>query len=369
MTMKGRPDWQTLRIGGRSIGEGCAPFIVAEMSGNHGGSLDTALALVDAVADSGAHALKLQTYTADTMTLDVDGPGFVVEEPGSLWRGERLYDLYRRAATPWEWHGPLFERCRQRGLLAFSTPFDESAVDFLETLDVPCYKISSFECTDVPLIRRVARTGKPLIVSTGMASEEEIAQAVAAARDAGCRDLVLLKCTSTYPAAPDDINLRAIPMLRERFGCPVGLSDHTLGIGVAVASVALGAVMVEKHVTLSRAAGAVDAGFSLEPAELAALVAESERAWRALGRADIGCAAGERPSLAYRRSLYVAKDIGEGEVFSAANVRAVRPGFGLPPGDIGLVVGRRAVRALRAGEPMSWEVVEGGRQVAGEAQE
>lgn len=349
-----------VHIGARRLGSGLPPLIVAEMSGNHGGSLQTALALVDAVADAGAHALKLQTYTADTMTLDVDGPGFVVSEPGSLWRGERLYDLYRRAATPWEWHAVLFERCRARGLLAFSTPFDETAVDFLETLNVPCYKISSFECTDVPLIRRVARTGKPLIVSTGMASEDEIAEAVAAARAAGCVDLILLKCTSTYPAAPDDINLRAIPLMQRQFCCPVGLSDHTLGMGVAVASVAFGAVMIEKHVTLSRADGAVDAAFSLEPAELAALVTESERAWRALGEPVIACAKGERASLAYRRSLYIAEDVTAGEVLSASNVRAVRPGFGLPPDCLDRVIGRRAKRPLLKGEPLAWDLLEGG---------
>lgn len=344
-------------IEGRPVGHDVPPLIVAEMSGNHGGSLDVALKLVDAVAEAGAHALKLQTYTADTMTLDVDGPGFVVEEPGSLWRGERLYDLYQRAATPWDWHSAIFERCRAHGLIVFSTPFDETAVDFLEGLNVPCYKISSFECTDVPLIRRVACTGKPVIVSTGMASESEIVQAVTAASEAGCRELILLKCTSTYPALPDDINLLAIPEMARCFDCPVGLSDHTLGIGVALAAVALGAVMIEKHVTLSRADGAVDAGFSLEPHELAALVTESERAWRAMGEAVIGCAAGERPSLAYRRSLYVAKDVAQGDVLTTANVRAVRPGYGLPPIELDRVLGCFASRPLRKGEPLAWDCI------------
>lgn len=357
--MNGTFEAQRVRIAGRDVGEGCEPFIVAEMSGNHAGSLQTALALVDAVADSGAHALKLQTYTADTMTLDVDGPGFVVDEPDSLWRGERLYDLYQRAATPWEWHTQIFERCRQRGLIAFSTPFDESAVDFLEGLNVPCYKVSSFECTDLPLIRRVAGTGKPLILSVGMASEAEIAQSLEVAYTAGCRELVLLKCTSTYPASPDDMNLRAIPLLRQRFGCPVGLSDHSLGIGAAVAAVALGAVMIEKHVTLARADGAVDAGFSLEPAELASLVTESGLAWHALGRAEIGCAEGEQASLAYRRSLYVAEDIAAGELFTPRNVRAVRPGFGLPPVWLDRIVGRRAARAVAKGTPLSADLIAG----------
>lgn len=350
---------ECIAIAGRNIGPGEPPFIVAELSGNHGGSLATALALVDAAADAGAHAFKLQTYTADTMTLDHEGPGFVVDDPTSPWHGERLFDLYQRASTPWDWHAPIFARARERGMIAFSTPFDESAVDFLETLDVPAYKISSFECTDVPLIRRVAATGKPLIVSTGMASEEEIAAAVAAARAAGCREIVLLKCTSHYPADPDDANLRAIPPMRERFGCPAGLSDHSLGIGIAVASVALGAVMIEKHLTISRAGGAVDAAFSMEPHELASLVVETERAWRALGIAHIGPASGERPSLTCRRSLYIVRDMKAGEAVTKECLRAIRPGHGLPPMVYDEVIGRRVTRDVARGTPADWSLFGG----------
>jgi pseudaminic acid synthase len=346
------------RIGGREVGPGCRPFIVAEMSGNHNQSLERALQIVEAAAAAGAHALKLQTYTADTMTLDLDEGLFHIGDPSNLWTGRTLYDVYREAHTPWEWHAPIFERCRALGMLGFSSPFDASAVDFLETLGVPCYKIASFENTDLPLIRKAAATGKPLIISTGMASVAEIGEAVAAARGAGCRDLVLLKCTSSYPASPENTNIRTIPDLRERFGCLAGLSDHTMGLGVAVASVALGAVLIEKHFTLRRADGGVDSAFSLEPAELASLVTETERAWQALGEVRYGPTAQEKTNALYRRSLYVTRDMKAGERFSAENVRAIRPGAGLAPKHYDEVLGRKARTALKRGTPLSWEVVE-----------
>lgn len=349
----------TIRIGDRSVGPGHRPFVIAEMSGNHNQSLDRALAIVDAAADAGAHALKIQTYTADTMTLDVDDDAFRITDQGSLWKGKSLHKLYDEAHTPWEWHRPIFERARQRGMLAFSTPFDESAVDFLETLDVPCYKIASFENTDIPLIRRVAKTGKPMIVSTGMASVGELAETVEAIRGAGCEDFVLLKCTSTYPASPECTNVATIPHMRELFGCQVGLSDHTMGVGVAVAAVALGATVVEKHFTLARADGGVDSSFSLEPAEMAALVIETERAWQGLGQVSYGVqSAQEKKSLAFRRSLYVVRDLAAGEALTAEAVRAIRPGFGLPPKHQDAVIGRRVRHAVRRGTPLSWDLLD-----------
>ena len=345
-------------IGTRRIGQDCAPFIIAEMSGNHNQSLDTALAIVDAAAAAGAHALKLQTYTADTMTLDLDEGEFRISDPDSLWADTSLYALYQQAHTPWEWHAPIFERARQHGMLAFSSPFDESAIDFLETLDVPAYKIASFENTDLPLVRRAAATGKPLIISTGMATVAELDETVRAARAAGCRDVLLLKCTSTYPALPANTHLRTIPHLRELFGCEVGLSDHTMGVGAAVAAVALGATVVEKHFTLDRGAGGVDASFSLEPAELRALVVETERAWQALGQVHYGPTQAEQKSLVFRRSLYVTRDMAAGEAFSANNVRAIRPGLGLAPKFYDSVMGRHARQALKRGTPLQWVLVD-----------
>ncbi|MFF7708608.1 pseudaminic acid synthase [Pseudomonas sp. NPDC007930] len=347
-----------IRIGHRAIGPGTAPLIIAEMSGNHNQSLERALAIVDAAAAAGAHALKLQTYTADTMTLDLDQGEFRIEDPTSLWADTSLYQLYQQAYTPWEWHAPIFERARARGLLAFSSPFDETAIDFLETLEVPAYKIASFENTDLPLIRRAAATGKPLIISTGMASLGELELSVRAAREAGCRELVLLKCTSTYPATAQNTHLRTIPHLQAMFGCEVGLSDHTMGLGAAVAAVALGASVVEKHFTLSRAEGGVDASFSLEPAELASLVVETERAWQALGQVHYGPTEAERKSLVFRRSLYVVQDMAAGEPFSRANVRAIRPGLGLAPRHIDAVLQRRARGAIRRGTPLDWPLLD-----------
>ena len=277
-----------IKIVDREIGFNAQPYLIAEMSGNHNQSLERALAIVDAAADAGADAIKLQTYTADTMTLDVHSSEFVIEDKQSLWAGRQLYELYQEAHTPWEWHKPIMERAASRGLHCFSTPFDATAVDFLESLEVPAYKIASFECTDLPLIRKVAKTGKPMIISTGMANAAEIDEAVRAAREAGCEHLVLLKCTSTYPATPENTNIRTIPNLRETFGCEVGLSDHTMGIGAAVASVAMGAAMIEKHFTLRRSDGGVDSAFSLEPEEFRMLRIETERAWQSLGRVAYG---------------------------------------------------------------------------------
>jgi N-acetylneuraminate synthase len=347
-----------MRIGDRLVGPEARPFVIAEMSGNHNQSLDRALAIVDAAADAGADALKLQTYTPDTMTIDLDEREFHIADPASPWAGASLYRLYGEACTPWEWHAPLFERAYARGMVAFSTPFDASAVEFLESLGAPCYKIASFENTDLPLIRQVAATGKPLIISTGMASQAELDETVAAARDAGCRDLVLLKCTSTYPASPEHTNLATIPDLRARFGCQVGLSDHTMGTAVAVAAVALGATVIEKHLTLARADGGVDSAFSMEPLEMAALVTESARAWQALGRVSYGPTEAEKPSLQFRRSLYIVKALAPGDVITRDHVRAIRPGLGLAPKHLDAVVGRRAAVAISRGTPLAWTLLD-----------
>ena len=347
-----------IRIGHTRIGAHHQPFIVAELSGNHNGSLERALEIVDAAAKAGAHALKLQTYTADTMTLDLREREFLVQDPGSLWSGRSLYDLYQEAHTPWDWHEPIFRRCRERGLIGFSAPFDRTAVEFLESLAVPCHKIASFENVDLALIRAVAATGKPVIISTGLAEIAELDDAVGAARAAGCRELVLLKCTSTYPADPGHSNLRTIPDLQKRYGCVVGLSDHTPGIGAAVAAVALGSAVIEKHVTLRRADGGVDAAFSLEPEELRALVVESAQARQALGQVRYGPTEPERPSLQFRRSLYVVADLPAGAVLTAGDVRAIRPGLGLPPRHLETVLGRRVSGAVKRGTPLSWDLLE-----------
>jgi len=344
-----------MKIEDREVGLHAPPLVIAELSGNHNGSLDRALAIVDAAAATGAHALKIQTYTADTMTLDIREGEFVISDPKSPWAGRSLYDLYREAHTPWDWHGPIFERARARGMMAFSTPFDATAVDFLKSLDVPCYKIASFENTDLPLIRKVAATGKPMIVSTGMATMGEIDAVVRAARGQGCKDLVLLKCTSSYPASPEHSNIRTIPLMREAFGCEVGLSDHTLGIGVAVASVALGASVIEKHFTLSRADGGVDAAFSLEPAEMRALVDETHRAWQGLGHPSFGAGVAEEGSVTFRRSLYFVRDLAAGAEITHQDVRSIRPGHGVPPGEIDRVVGRKVAVAVKRGAPVSWD--------------
>ncbi|MBQ2646392.1 MAG: pseudaminic acid synthase [Achromobacter sp.] len=345
-------------IGSRRVGPDAPPFIIAEMSGNHNQSLDRALEIVDAAAKAGAHALKIQTYTADTMTLDIDSGDFFISDPGSLWKGKSLYKLYEEAHTPWEWHKPIFDRARALGMIPFSTPFDDSSVDFLESLGVDFYKIASFENTDLPLIRRVAQTGKPMIISTGMASLGELEDMVSTAREAGCRDLVLLKCTSTYPANPENTNSLTIPHMRQMLGCQVGLSDHTLGIGVAVASVALGATVIEKHFTLARAEGGVDSAFSMEPHEMRLLVEESERAWQGLGRVNYGATPAEEKSRAFRRSIYACRDISEGEAFTVDNIRVIRPGFGLAPKYYPTILGKHARKAIKKGDRIGWELID-----------
>ncbi len=346
-----------LLIGDRRVGRSNAPFVIAEMSGNHNQSLERALEIVDAAADAGAHGLKIQTYTAETMTLDLDSGEFFISDPGSLWKGKSLYALYQEAQTPWDWHQPIFARARARGMVPFSTPFDTTSVEFLESLDVSCYKIASFENTDLPLIRKVAATGKPMFISTGMASIAELDETVQAARKAGCRDLILLKCTSSYPSTPENSNIATIPHMRQLFDCQVGLSDHTMGVGVAVASVALGATVVEKHFTLRRADGGVDSSFSLEPGELRALVEETERAWQGLGKVRYGTQPAEQKSLVFRRSLYVCADLKAGDMLTPQNLRAIRPGYGLPPKFLDQLLGRRVAKDAKKGTPMGWDLI------------
>ncbi len=328
------------------------PFIIAEMSGNHNQSLERALQIIDAAAEAGAHAVKLQTYTADTMTLK----GILkIEDKNSLWYGRELYELYQEAYTPWEWHKPLFDRAKEKGLIIFSTPFDETAVDFLEELEVPAYKIASFENNDIPLLKKVAQTGKPVIMSTGAATLSQIDDAVNTLQNNGCKELILLKCTSTYPSTPENTNLVTIPHLAQSFDCMTGLSDHTMGIGAAVASVALGARVIEKHFTLSRADGGVDSAFSIEPHELKSLVIETERAFLSLGKVQYGIQKAEEKSLIFKRSVYVVEDIEEGQEFTSKNIRVIRPGFGLQPKYYDLVLGKNAHKAMKKGTPLTFE--------------
>lgn len=345
----------TLRIADKTIGRQASPYIIAELSGNHNGVLDRALALVDAAAKSGADAVKLQTYTADTITIDVDRPEFRIN--GGLWDGRSLYELYQEASTPWEWTGDLFERARQHGMHCFSSPFDPTAVDFLQEFDPPAFKIASFELVDTPLIRKAAATGKPLIMSTGIADYGEIEEALAAARQGGARDVILLHCISAYPAKPEEMRLGTIQALRDAFGVEVGLSDHTLGSAVSVASIALGATVIEKHMTLARADGGPDAAFSLEPLEFTQLVADCRMAHAALGpakgnRSGIGGA-----NAQFRRSLYVVSDVAAGEAITSAHVRSIRPGHGLAPKYLDNVLGRVATRNLERGEPVDWTMI------------
>ncbi len=346
-----------IKIKNVNIGLGFKPFIIAEMSGNHNKSLDRALSIIDAAAESGAHALKIQTYTPDTMTLNVQSEDFLIRDKNSLWTGRTLYDLYGEAMTPWEWHKPIKDHCEKRGMLFFSTPFDQSAVDYLEKLNVDFYKVASFENTDIPLIKSIAKTGKPMIISTGMASISEIAETVEAARSAGCKDLILLKCTSAYPATAKDANLMTIPNLRQTFKTEVGLSDHTMGVGVAIASVALGATVIEKHFTLKRSDGGVDSAFSMEPAEFKLLVEESEKAWQAIGEVSFESGESETKSRGFRRSLYIAEDMKKGDIFNAQNIRAVRPGKGLPTKYIDLFLGQPAKTDLKKGTPVKFDYV------------
>lgn len=348
---------KAIKIQDRKIGQDYSPFIIAEMSGNHNQSLERALEIVESAAKSGAHGLKIQTYTADTMTLDIDEGEFFISDPNSLWEGNSLYKLYQQAYTPWEWHKPIFDRCRELGMVGFSTPFDATAVDFLESLDVPCYKIASFENTDLPLIRKVASTGKPMIISTGMATIAELDETVRTAWDSGNKDIILLKCTSTYPATPENTNILTIPHLRELFDMQVGLSDHTMGIGVSVASVALGATVIEKHFTLRRSDGGVDSAFSMEPEEMHQLVIETERAWQALGKITYGATAVEQKSVVFRRSLYIAKDMKAGDVLTIDNLRSIRPAKGLPPKYYNTLLGKTINQDAKAGTPISWDLL------------
>lgn len=333
------------------------PFIIAELSGNHNQSLKRALRLVEAAAKAGVDAVKLQTYMADTMTIDKKEGEFFIADPGSLWEGKSLYELYQTAYTPWEWQEKLFERCKELGILCFSTPFDESAVDFLEGLQCPFYKVASFENTDLPLIRKIAQTGKPMVISSGMATVAELDEIVRTARENGCRDITLLKCTSSYPASPEGTNLCTIPHMREMFQCQVGLSDHTLGIGVAVASIAFGASVIEKHFTLSRADGGVDAAFSLEPEEMRLLVRECRSAGLALGKVAYGVGEQEKKSLVFRRSLYIIKDMKAGDVITEENLRRIRPGLGLSPKYYDIVLGRRVSRDISRGTGLQWDMI------------
>ncbi|MGJ8681849.1 pseudaminic acid synthase [Paraglaciecola sp.] len=347
-----------ISIGGRLVGSEHPPFIIAELSGNHNQDLNLAIAMVDAAAKAGAHAIKLQTFTADSMTLDVHTPDFVIQEKDSLWFGETLHALYKKAATPYEWHKVLFERAKSLGMLALSSPFDESAVDFLDDIEVPCFKIASFELTDLPLIKKAASKNKPLIMSTGMASLSEIEQAVNTAKNAGCKDIILLKCTSTYPAEPTNTNLMTIPNMQQAFDCQVGLSDHTAGVGVSIAAVAIGATVIEKHFVLDRGAGGVDAAFSLEPDELQSLVLESQRAHQALGQVKYGGSISEEKSKQYRRSIYVSEDIPAGQKITSKNIQIVRPAFGLAPKNWDSVQGKVAKQALVKGTPLDWSMIE-----------
>lgn len=343
-----------IKLGTIPVGDNFKPFVIAEMSGNHNQSLERALAIVDAAADAGAHAIKLQTYTADTMTMQ---GAYTITDQNSLWNGRELYELYKEAYTPWEWHHPIFEHAARRGILAFSSPFDETAVDFLESLNAPFYKIASFENTDWPLLRKVAATGKPVIMSTGVSRLADLDESVSLLRENGCRELILLKCTSTYPATPENTNLVTIPHLQKMFNCIVGLSDHTMGVGASVAAVALGARVIEKHFTLSRKDGGVDSAFSLEPEELKSLVVESERAFLALGTVQYGIQAAEKKSTLFKRSIYLARDIKAGEVITKDHIRVIRPGLGLSPKHLDLVIGRKAKIDLVAGTPLTFDLI------------
>lgn len=342
----------SLLIGHKNIGLDHPPLIIAEMSGNHNQSLDRALKLVEVAYESGADGIKLQTYTADTMTLDIKEGNFKIKDPSSLWSGKNLYDLFKEAYTPWEWHAPIMERANQLGMICFSSPFDETAVDFLESLNVPAYKIASFENNHIPLIKKAAQTKKPLIISCGMASLSQIEKAIYTAKSENCENIILLKCTSNYPSEPINANIRTIKNMRDLFNLEIGLSDHTSGIGVALASIAFGSTIIEKHFTLDRNDGGVDSKFSLEPHELTNLVIESKRAWQALGRINYGPTKNEKSSLIYRRSIYISKDIDVGEEFSSKNLKIIRPGDGAEPELFYEIIGKKAKKSFRRGNPL-----------------
>lgn len=346
-----------MKIGSISIGLNYQPFIIAEMSGNHNQSLERALEIVEAASATGVHALKLQTYTADTITLDANQDEFFIRDDESLWKGKSLYELYQEAHTPWEWHKPIIEKANKLGMLCFSTPFDDTAVDFLEDLNVPAYKIASFENNHLPLIRKVASTGKPMILSTGMATVAELDEMVQTIRDAGLEQFVLLKCTSNYPASPANSNVLTIPHLRKLFNCEVGLSDHTMGIGVSVAATSLGATVIEKHFTLDREDGGVDSAFSMEPKEMKQLVIETERAWQSLGKVKYGITDAEKESLTFRRSIYISEDIKKGDVLTEKNLRIVRPGLGIAPKYYHQVLGKKINQDAFKGLALKWEMI------------
>ena len=346
-----------IKIANISVGPGHKPFIIAEMSGNHNQSIERAKEIIDAAAAAGAHAIKLQTYTPDTLTINSNKGLFYISDEKSLWKGQTLYDLYKVAYTPWEWHGELFEHGKKKDIIVFSSPFDETAVDFLEKLDAPAYKIASFENNHLPLLQKVARTGKPVIVSTGLSTVAGISETVTTLREAGCKDIILLKCTSSYPATPENTNLLTIPHMRELFGCQVGLSDHTMGIGVPLAAIALGATVIEKHFTLRRADGGVDSTFSLEPEELKALVIESERAYLGMGHVSYDVLDAEKNSLRFKRSIYIVEDMKEGEAFTEKNTRIIRPGNGLHPRFLPDILKRRASQPIERGTPASWDLI------------
>ncbi|BBU68010.1 pseudaminic acid synthase [Fluviibacter phosphoraccumulans] len=347
---------QEIKIAGRLIGSGHPPYVIAELSANHNGKLETALRIIEEAKNAGADAVKLQTYKPDTITLNCDSDEFKIQ--GGLWDGRTLYDLYEEAHMPWEWHKPLFDRARELGITIFSSPFDKTAIDLLEDLNAPAYKIASFEAVDLPLIKYAASTGKPMIISTGMADAEEIAEAIEAAREGGCKELAVLHCVSGYPAPAEDYNLRTIPDMIERFGLVTGLSDHTLDNTTAIASVVLGSSVIEKHFTLDRSGGGPDDSFSLEPSELAALCQGAKTAWSALGRVDYGRKSSEQGNAKFRRSLYFVRDLKAGDVVSGDAVRSVRPGFGLAPKHLPQVIGRRVLKDVGCGTPIDWSILQ-----------
>jgi len=344
-------------LGKFKVGLNHPPFLIAEMSGNHNQSLERALAIVDAAAKTGAQALKIQTYTPDTMTLNLSHGEFFIEDKNSLWKGRSLYDLYKEAMTPWEWHKAIKERCEYHGMEFFSTPFDLTAVDFLEDLGVSFYKIASFENTDIRLIKKVARTKKPIIISTGMATVSELGEAVEAIRSEGNDKIILLKCTSSYPSTPKDANLKTIPALRDIFNVEVGLSDHTMGIGVAIASIPLGATVIEKHFTLDRKEGGVDSAFSMEPLEFTQLVSESKSAWESMGCVSFERSASEQKSLVFRRSIYFSKNMKAGEKITEDHIKSIRPSYGLPTKYFDFLIGKKVKQDVTVGTPTSFDLV------------
>ncbi len=346
-----------IQFAGITVGNNHKPFVIAEMSGNHNQSLERALSIIDAAADAGAHAIKLQTYTPDTLTIDVSHGEFFISDPKSLWEGKNLYELYKEAYTPWEWHKALFDRAKQRGIFCFSTPFDDSAVDFLESLDMPVYKIASFENNHLPLLKKIAQTHKPVIMSTGISTLADVEIAVKTLRENGCRDLILLKCTSTYPATPENTNILTIPHMANLFDCHVGLSDHTMGVGTAVAAVALGARVIEKHFTLDRSEGGVDSAFSMEPAEFKVLIEETERAFQSLGKVTYGILKDEEKSLGFKRSVYVIADMEVGEEFNQSNIRIIRPGHGLAPKYFEMLLGKKINKSVKKGTALTFDLI------------